>query len=410
MLRNMKKDPMAPSGLVINDPLYKVSWNTPQIIADLLKTLLMARLRLITIGTGPNSVYDWVTLPSRCTHGLGVAYLASKMLENNPELKSMAPTILAACLLHDAGSPSCSHLSEKYLKKLYGKNGETFLPFMIDYFSRLSDPKLRVKYILKSYGIKVGTIMDFVSGRNELGKILHGSMDLDNLDNIARFLSCIDINPKHPRFTGEDAIKIASSFNWYSSYVYDGWKLDNSAEETVSKWLDARKFVYDNIYSQSSIIYTAMLRRALYLADLAGELDMLNFFTATDDDGFHHLAFNCNIETSLLAKAVIYRRFFEQIVDMNFSAWPGKISQYAEDPLGDHVLADEVARHFSLKQYQICVMMTKHNGIRKINLQYVKPVKSLPEKADQYLFKVFVPQGFSGELKSEIASYIETKL
>jgi len=178
----------------------------------------------------------------------------------------------------------------------------------------------------------------------------------------------------------------------------------------VSKWLDARKFVYDNIYSQSSIIYTAMLRRALYLADLAGELDMLNFFTATDDDGFHHLAFNCNIETSLLAKAVIYRRFFEQIVDMNFSAWPGKISQYAEDPLGDHVLADEVARHFSLKQYQICVMMTKHNGIRKINLQYVKPVKSLPEKADQYLFKVFVPQGFSGELKSEIASYIETKL
>lgn len=67
------------------DPLYG-DWELPDFIEDLVHTSEMARLRGITQDVLPNRLLPYC-MHSRFEHGLGVCFLAFKILEKQPLFK-----------------------------------------------------------------------------------------------------------------------------------------------------------------------------------------------------------------------------------------------------------------------------------------------------------------------------------
>ena len=66
--------------MLYRDPLYG-EWELPRFLEKISQTKEMVRLRGITQSVLPNKMTPYGTIPSRFHHGLGVAYLATKVLE-----------------------------------------------------------------------------------------------------------------------------------------------------------------------------------------------------------------------------------------------------------------------------------------------------------------------------------------
>lgn len=389
------------------DPLYG-DWYLPNIIHKLMQTTAMARLREISMGVMPYSLYDWVSLPSRFHHSMGVARLAMETFASNTGIHPHDQSvILAAALLHDAGSPAFSHTSEKFLQLITGKNGESFTPSMLEIFHSQNSNDRSVIHVLNNFNISVEEIMRFIMGKDELGKIIHGDMDLDNIDNICRFYChafLTKASPYHP-------IRMASAFKWLDNKWHREGSYINMID--VEGWETARYKVYDKIYSQAHMAVAAMIRRALYFAYLNEELDVSSFFSRNDSTGLEYLRHHCNEKTQEIANSLYYWQWMKLVADYKFEgSWPENLQKYSDDKLGDHKLADELAKILKISNSDIAVVMLKHNGIRPLNLSIINDTKIIGTKtlADStknnvYLLKVFVSDTRN---KSKIHKHIES--
>src|SRR3989338_9730345 len=200
--------------MIYKDVLYG-EWELPEFLKKISQTKEMARLRGITQSSIPNTMNPCGAIPSRFHHGLGVAYLATKVSEKNPQISDYAVLLRASALLHDAGNPPFSHLSEPFLMEMTGMNGESFLAEVL--------AGGETEKILEEYGLNLEQFVKFVTGEDKpLSDVLNGTMDIDNLDNVARYAY----------FTGQkgakyDGVKIASSFRFSGSE----WMLTGFGDE-----------------------------------------------------------------------------------------------------------------------------------------------------------------------------------
>ena len=97
------------------DPLYDIEWTLPPFIEKIVHTKEMARLRNIVQGIMPNNLNVLGPLPSRFQHGMGVCFLAQEVVRNNRDkLGGFDMLLPISALLHDAGNPPFSHLSEPF--------------------------------------------------------------------------------------------------------------------------------------------------------------------------------------------------------------------------------------------------------------------------------------------------------
>ncbi len=144
---------------------------------------------------------------SRYSHTLGVLRLALM----NPliglgeqELKAF----LASIIVHDAGTPAFAHLFEYLLSEHYGWDHESVVPSLLigrhhpDQHAHqiFESQTLKFEKLCHAVGVDIGLVIEFVSRRHPFSRLIFGSLDLDNLDNVARMnwmignhfdLSCI---------------------------------------------------------------------------------------------------------------------------------------------------------------------------------------------------------------------------
>ncbi len=397
-----RPQPMKPSGWKHVDALYG-EWELPQILYEMMQTRFMERLRGISMGVMPYTDYDWVTLPNRCIHGLGVARLMADVIEANPTLEEDAPTFLATEFAHDGGSIPCSHGPEPFLWDGHQHNCESLLPVMIDYFSPLLDPR-SMKKVLTRNQILIERIMDGVLGRTALGRIIHGDIDLDNMDNLARFWCAA--YPLRP--LPFDPRELARSFVWNGKE----WRLLGSAWSHIRGWRQARLEIYNRIQELPHFAVNAMFQRAIYFAHREKELTMENFYTKNDLDGIAHLGDNCNEKSRLLVRLVRSWDWYVEIVKFEFEATvPILLQPYLERTLGPYELADEIACHAGLAPMQVCVSLFRGNDRREISLSFTDgtPIKNhLPVHREHYFLKVFAPRGLSEISKQKIREAIST--
>lgn len=278
------------------DALYGDVLISP-LMYELSESSRMLRLREISQGVLPP---DCLTrpIPSRYEHGMGAAHLAlCALLHSRQKLGRYELLFVLAAMLHDAGNTGLSHLNEHFLKQLFKMDGESFLRVLLEG----SD----TARIIAKCGYTLDEVVQFVTGKlRPYSVALHGSLDVDNLDNVLRYLYTAT------GVRGYDAEHIASLYRFdpvIGWYMHD----DGSALEQVRAWKDMRRAVYALIYEKAHLSAAAMVYQAVDLAVEHGEIG-LDYFKLTDDGCLAYL-YDCNPDSKYLVGQVLKHERFEQI-------------------------------------------------------------------------------------------------
>jgi len=189
------------------DPLYKVIY-LPTFIWDILSTPEIQRLREVRLCNINSYSLTGCANISRYEHAIGTLYLAQQCLESWPPLiglpsKSDQKLFLLAALLHDIVSAPFGH-SIEYIEHKDGFQHEADFEYVItgeitkqQYSYQLASQspiffglqrkllnKIRDDLKLNTDDIK--KIGQFIRGQGDLGPLISGIIDLDNIDNVYR--------------------------------------------------------------------------------------------------------------------------------------------------------------------------------------------------------------------------------
>jgi HD superfamily phosphohydrolase len=188
---------------------------------------------------------------SRYEHAIGTGYLALKLSEQwKLSQKDMYEFVIAA-LFHDVATPPFGHVTEAVYRQYFEFDHEEVTSWIIlGKTSRFIKTPLepifagegpKLKKLLQSFPeiIDPNNICQYVLGKGKFGRMINGSIDLDNIDNVIRsvFHIGLDVDRELP-------IKIVESFEIDSNFNIS-FRSENNY--LLKKWLTARSQLYAHL-------------------------------------------------------------------------------------------------------------------------------------------------------------------
>lgn len=254
--------------MIVFDPLYgrfDLPWALSE-LAQIPEVRRLSQVRLLNTLTPSLGVLGELR---RYSHTLGVLHLARQTpmhFFSDEEILAF----WASVLLHDIGTPPFGHLLEYELKEraAEGWSHEEFIRRMLWRFhipensahQIFGGRTLEAAETLKRFGISIGLVDQIIDRRHPLSKLLFGSIDLDNLDNIARMAWALGIEGG-----------VQASFR-----IASGLGVDRQGElllekeqfyEDVARWSYIRRLVYEIIvFDPPTVAAQAVLSEALRIA------------------------------------------------------------------------------------------------------------------------------------------------
>jgi HD superfamily phosphohydrolase len=259
---------------LIADPLYGVipvsRW--AQALLDLEP---FRRLDGVSLSDVPGDILFGDSFPSRLVHSLGAYYLAR-------QARPRDRAVQAAALAHDLGHGPFSHLSEPLMIERLGVDHEQRSAALL----RASVMGARGLTARLLSWLDLDEVCALITGEgcDGRGALLNGSLDYDNLDNVARFAFAAGL--REPGYDGRAlarALRITIMENGTLVTLADEGQFDATA------WQEDRALVYHFLQTDAwNSAAHAMLRKAI---DLAATDDMINdqFFDLTDNDALRAL-------------------------------------------------------------------------------------------------------------------------
>ncbi|MBS7614197.1 HD domain-containing protein [Candidatus Bathyarchaeota archaeon] len=236
------------------------------LLRDLSKASLVQRLKHITLSAVPAWLGPRVATASRFQHSIAVGRL-SLLVSGGTRYERLLLT--AVSVLHDVGDGPFPHISDPSMKEHLGFTHENAVRFAFD--SSLKEDK----QILDKYGLDLDEVCSVLAGSHRLSKFFYGFPDLDNADNIYRFISSIPGKPlKEPSYLPSE---IASSF----SLNCETQNIDSGLKK---KWAADFEKVYSYVWNDKhNMVCWTMLGRALRI--LSEELTP-GFFRLTNREAY----------------------------------------------------------------------------------------------------------------------------
>jgi HD superfamily phosphohydrolase len=220
----------------------------------------------------------------RYSHTLGVLHLAEK---TQPSLFSEREhrALAASVLLHDIGTPPFAHLMEYQLNEIFGWSHEQVIRSMLygcyapenTAHQIFAGRTLEYRRLLEASDISSELVEAIITGQHPLSKLLFGSIDLDNLDNVARMAWALGFS-----YGAETATFLASAIE----ILGDGGLGFRKAGtvEAVDKWNSLRRSVYEVlIFDPYTVSAQAVLSDAIGIAMTKGVLTEQDA-TMTDEE------------------------------------------------------------------------------------------------------------------------------
>ena len=247
--------------MIIYDPIYG-PFELPSNLTELVQTPEVRRLSQIRLLNTVTPSLATLGEIRRYSHTLGVLalLLKNRMLESEHEIRS---ALAASVLLHDIGTPPFAHLFEYYLKERTGWTHENVIKAVLygqhvpegranQFFAR-SGVKFRKS--LAASGIDACLVEEIVSGQHTLSPLLFGTLDFDNLDNVARMSWALG-----PNQSSSFATQIAEEL----SVIGGDIGLPQRLQAAVENWGAARRACYDVIvFDPPTVAAQAVLSIAL---------------------------------------------------------------------------------------------------------------------------------------------------
>ncbi|MDG4821912.1 HD domain-containing protein [Asanoa sp. WMMD1127] len=244
----------------------------------------------------------------RYAHTLGVLALGLRLAPRlrQEHTKEDVETFLAAVVLHDVGSPAFAHLFEYILKSTGGWTHESMLVHIIEgdyrpesiYHQVYHGQGLRLKAILETMQIDPKSVVDMVMGVGPLGRLVAGSVDLDNIDNVYRMSVSLGFQPD-----------IGAATSLAQGLFPDETTLgvSQSALKHLHLWRKWRRKAYEILaFDEPTLQSQAMLTECFTAAIDAGLLGE-EHWSLTDEDILKYLA---GMRPKVKGVSSIVQRFF----------------------------------------------------------------------------------------------------
>jgi HD superfamily phosphohydrolase len=253
--------------MIVHDPIYG-QFFLPKYLVPLAQAPEVRRLSQIRLLNTLTPSLATLGELRRYSHTLGVIYLA----DVNLYLRGCAnekKAFLAGVLLHDIGTPPFGHLFEYHLSDLYGWSHEKVIKAILwgqhvpegrghQIYGRQT---VRVRKLLGNSEVDLTTLEAIINGEHPLANLLFGTVDFDNLDNVARMNWALGIRG------GGDLLDLAKHLGLAQGRL----TLPSSLRPAVQAWLDLRKRAYEIIvFDAPTVAAQAVLSSALRTALEAG--------------------------------------------------------------------------------------------------------------------------------------------
>jgi hypothetical protein len=216
------------------------------LLRDFSKTFVVQRLKHITLSAVPSWLGPRLATASRFQHSMAVGDLSLLVSGGNSHDRLL---LTSATVLHDVGDGPFPHISDQCMKDLLGFTHEGAVRFAFEH-SPIED-----RQILDRHGLDLDEVCSVLENRHRLSPLLYGFPDLDNADNIYRFMATIPGKP-----LGEPSYRpseIASSMSLDSEN-------QNIPLELKKRWTADFEKTYKYVWNNGpNMVCWTMLGRAL---------------------------------------------------------------------------------------------------------------------------------------------------
>ncbi len=156
------------------------------VMAELEERWVLRRLSDIDLSVVPPWFVEGLSTASRYEHSIHVAHMAAIVARR----LGLDEVLLAlAGLLHDAGCGPFPHITDELMRILTGRRGhEENVEFVL---SKSPDGELSLLERI----VNVDEVFQIISGGHALSPLISGPLDLDNADNVHRYISTMPSLP-----------------------------------------------------------------------------------------------------------------------------------------------------------------------------------------------------------------------
>jgi HD superfamily phosphohydrolase len=324
---------------------------------QLYQTGAVARIRDISLSSTPSSFAPHGVALSRFQHSVAVGFLARKLCDWRPTLRSSRDTLIAAGICHDLGSPPFSHIAEIFSYSLTGKTHE-------QQTARVLKKGGEVAKVLVAHGVDPDEVIQLITGDPEhpLSPLIAGSLDLDNISNsqdLLRSLGYRDEILYHP-------LRLVESFRFQQGRLL----LDSVYLKEMIGWAEARRKLYDLLYSEANLSASTMLYRALEFAYAAGELDEA-FFKMSEADALHFLRFDATPPARRLVAAEYQWKHYPRVYERLNREQDMRIVSLYDDWQLRKDFADRLADELEVKHEELALYVGRDRGEKAITLPFI---------------------------------------
>ena len=156
------------------------------LIRDLSKTWVLQRLKHISVSAVPRWIGSNVATATRYEHSLGVGEL-SLLVSGGKKHDKLLLTAIAT--LHDIGNGPFPHISDPFMKEILGFTHERAMKYAFD------NSPLKDYRVLNKYKLNINDLTSILDDNTNLASMIKGFPDLDNADNIFRFITTTPHRP-----------------------------------------------------------------------------------------------------------------------------------------------------------------------------------------------------------------------
>lgn len=192
--------------LTLHDRLYgeiNIPDRARRLASDCPVILRLREVRMPNVG--------FVTFPSfasvtRFEHSVGVSHLAWWWARRNDLEQDTAEALAIAGLYHDAATPAFSHLYEEFLQRDGFDHEQELYNLLTGKTNLLGSERAQVflgrgcllpqvlpEPTSSESQLTLSGIAETVTGSTALGEVLHGQIDLDNIDNVIRAVTAMGL-------------------------------------------------------------------------------------------------------------------------------------------------------------------------------------------------------------------------
>lgn len=280
----------------------------PEIISKVALLPEVQRLRQISLSNVDSCSLTAIGGVSRFEHSIGTAILAWKLSEKLDLDEEFRSELILAAGLHDVSAPGLGHLFEEgcklagktfdhenKLQKIIFEEGET-------YYQAYLGRELGCRKLMADLHVAPKSVFEAIAGDGRCTVAINGSMDLDNIDNVARMLSRLGIIIPYKEIL--DFVDIFDISNGVISICMD-------KKHLFERWLLYRKRLYNILMLEPTDFVAKSMTKLAICLGLQNNIITVEDWCLTDQELLHKLIEHD--ETKDLIKKLLLGQYYRLI-------------------------------------------------------------------------------------------------